>query len=80
VNNIPIPQATFSYQVDESNLEAKLEETIYRITNELATNALKHSGAKQIQVEIIRFGDIITLTVQDNDNNFNPEVLPKAWD
>ena len=73
-----IPHATFAYYGDESRFDPKLEETIYRITHELVTNALKHSGARHIQVEIARYDDQISLTVQDDGCGFDPDAVSKG--
>ena len=69
-----IPNATFSYYGDETRFDTKLEETIYRITHELVTNALKHSGAEQILVDIFRYDNHITLAVQDDGCGFDPDA------
>ena len=69
-----IPNATFSYYGDESRFDSKLEETVYRITHELVTNALKHSGASQILVDIVRYDNHVTLAVQDDGCGFDPDA------
>jgi len=73
-----IPHATFSFYGDETRFDPKLEENIYRITHELVTNALKHSDAAQIMVELVRYDNHITLTVQDDGCGFDPETVTKG--
>jgi signal transduction histidine kinase len=70
-----IPHASFSYYGDETRLDTNMEIVIYRIMHELVSNALKHSGAGHIFVQIVREAGMITLTVEDNGCGFD---LPAA--
>jgi signal transduction histidine kinase/Tfp pilus assembly protein PilF len=67
-----LPTVQFVWYGEESRLDAKLEEVVYRIVHELISNALKHSGASQIFVQIAQEADRIALIVQDNGRGFNP--------
>ena len=69
-NNLPAVQ--FSYYGDESRLEPNMEVMIYRTIHELVNNALKHAGATQIMVQLIREPDRIAFTVQDDGRGFDP--------
>ena len=69
-----IPHAQFAWYGDETRLDSKLEVMVYRIMHELVNNALKHSGASHILVEIVRYDDKIALTVQDDGCGFNPSA------
>ena len=66
-----IPHAQFNYYGDESRIDPKLEVMLYRIMHELVSNALKHSGAGYILVEITRYENKIVLTVHDNGCGFD---------
>ena len=66
-----VPHVKFNYYGDETRLEPKLEVMIYRIMHELVSNALKHSKASHILVEIVRSDDTIALTVQDDGCGFD---------
>jgi signal transduction histidine kinase len=68
-NSVPIVK--FSYYGDDTRLDSQLEVMIYRIMHELVSNALKHSGASHILVEIAQDADRIFLTVQDNGCGFD---------
>jgi signal transduction histidine kinase len=70
-----IPVAEFIYFGNERRLAPKMEELVYRIANELINNALKHSGASHILVQIVQEADRLALTVEDNGKGFNPEVI-----
>ena len=60
----------FDYFGDETRLDPKLEVVIYRCIHELVNNALKHSGASQIMVQIVQEPDRIAFTVQDDGCGF----------
>ena len=66
-----VPHVKFTYYGDETRLDPKLEVMIYHIMHELVSNALKHSGAEHILVEIVRYDDKIALTVQDDGCGFD---------
>ena len=73
-----IPQATFYYFGDETRFDAKIEIVVYRIMHELVNNALKHSGATHILVQIIHEADVVSLTVQDNGCGFDPAMVSQG--
>lgn len=56
---------------NERRMEEKFEITVYRIILELVNNALKHSGAQQINVQVIVENDRISCVVQDDGKGFN---------
>jgi signal transduction histidine kinase len=70
--------AEFNYFGGEERLEQKLEVMIYRITHELINNALKHSEATHILVQIVQESDRIALTVQDNGKGFDVSAETKG--
>jgi signal transduction histidine kinase len=68
----------FNWYGEETRFDRKMEVMLYRIIHELVNNALKHSGASHILVEIVRYTDHISLTVQDNGCGFDPSVESKG--
>jgi signal transduction histidine kinase len=56
---------------DERLHDRKMEVMIYRIIHELVNNALKHSGAAQIGVNVMREDTYIAFTVFDNGCGFD---------
>jgi len=48
---------------------------IYRIVQEGLTNAIKHSGATQIQVHLSRMEDHLAVTISDNGSGFDFSLL-----
>ncbi|MGD8780566.1 MAG: sensor histidine kinase [Ignavibacteria bacterium] len=66
-----------SYDVQQ-NLNPKLSTTIYRISQELINNIVKHSKAKNFSLQISKDGDIIRLIVDDDGVGFDKDKLYKA--
>ena len=62
------------YFGNTARLDPKLEVVIYRCIHELVNNALKHSGASQIMVQIMQEPDRIAFTVQDDGCGFDPSA------
>ena len=50
---------------------------VYRMIQELATNALKHSGASRIQVALAQESAIITLRFSDNGIGIRPDFCSR---
>ncbi|MCL2597723.1 MAG: sensor histidine kinase [Paludibacter sp.] len=69
-----MPTVQFAFYGYESRLKQNLEVMIYRTIHELVNNALKHSGAENIMVQIIQEDDRIAFTVQDNGCGFDPNA------
>jgi len=59
----------FSYQsvgLQEGSLEQSRMLSLYRIVQELMSNAVRHSGAKHVIVQLIQADNSLTLTVEDD--------------
>ena len=55
--------------------EKEIEITLYRITQELVTNAIKHAHARQIDIQLFTEMDRICVQIIDNGIGFDPEQL-----
>ena len=55
----------------EKKLPSSTEIVVYRIVQELLNNAVKHSGASTILAQVIRQGDNLSITVEDNGKGFD---------
>ena len=73
-----LPSVQFVWYGDESRLDPKLEEIVYRIAHELISNALKYSGAKHILVQIVQEPGRIALVVQDDGSGFDPSAVSRG--
>jgi signal transduction histidine kinase len=74
-----IPNIEFAwFGSDERINNQKREVMIFRIIQELVNNALKHSGASKIGVNVMRESDYIAFTVFDNGCGFDPSATSAA--
>lgn len=70
-------EVRFHSQFVPPDLGLDLQVNIYRIVGELISNSIKHSGAGQIDIQLIgRTGDVI-LTYEDDGRGFNME--DESW-
>ena len=56
----------------EERLNKKLELTLYRLTQEALSNIVKHSNAKEFNIQIMNNKDIIKLMISDDGIGFDP--------
>lgn len=61
----------FAFYGIEKRYEEKLEIASYRIVQELVNNALKHSEATEVDVQLISEEERLSITVQDNGKGFD---------
>lgn len=59
----------------EERWEQMKEITVYRIVQELVNNAIKHSGASQCLIQIVKESNKVILTAEDNGKGFNFEDI-----
>lgn len=62
----------------EDRLPEKIEVTIYRITQELINNIIKHSKATQVSVQLFKNENNIILIVEDNGVGFSSKTSKKG--
>jgi signal transduction histidine kinase len=55
----------------ENRMPSSSEIVVYRIVQELLNNAVKHSGATSILAQVIRQGDNLSITVEDDGKGFD---------
>jgi two-component system NarL family sensor kinase len=80
----------FISKLDKKNLEVQLhtegidermdsavEGVLYRIVQECVNNVLKHAGASQLDISIIKDVEGISATIEDNGKGFNTEEMEK---
>lgn len=67
------PQIRFNTFGDDLRFAKELETTVYRITQELVTNALKYAQATQIDIQLFAENQRICVQVIDNGIGFNQE-------
>lgn len=66
--------------IANSTLEQTTSVTIYRIVQELVSNALKHANARNVLVQVHRLEQekLLAITVEDDGSGFDTNVLKQA--
>lgn len=60
-----------------NDLRQEKELILYRIMQELVTNAIKHAQASTIFVQLLKSDNKVTLTIEDNGKGFDKSLLLK---
>lgn len=58
---------------DLGDLDPAVEQAVYRIADEALTNALRHSEARRVAVQLGRQGRTVRLEIRDDGAGFDPE-------
>jgi signal transduction histidine kinase len=66
-----VPNVRFHFFGDDGRFDEKLEVVIFRVAHELVSNSLKHSGAEEVNVQLIQSATSISLGVNDNGSGFD---------
>src|SRR3954454_3129260 len=61
---------SFDSEGDFSRLPADVQLVLYRVAQEALSNAIQHSGAEHVHVDLAREGDRVELTVADDGSGF----------
>jgi two-component system, NarL family, sensor histidine kinase DevS len=64
---------------DTGRLQPEIERTIYRVIQESLTNAMKHSEATGIRVELIEDAGVMTVRVADDGRGFDTEATTAGF-
>jgi signal transduction histidine kinase len=62
----------------EKRMPSSTEIVVYRIVQELLNNAVKHSGAANIFVQVMRHDNNLSITVEDNGKGFDVKEMEIA--
>jgi two-component system, NarL family, sensor kinase len=66
------------YGLDNTELSNTVSITVYRIIQELVNNSMKHSGARQIIVQLSLHDDLLQVTVEDDGIGTTLEALDQS--
>ena len=66
-----------AYKLDE-RLEGQKELMLYRMIQELISNALKHAGAKEIMIQLHRYNGTLSVMVEDDGKGFDTVILQQS--
>lgn len=72
------PHVRFHFFGKENRIEKRLEFVVYCCANELVTNSVRHSGAKNINVQLVQGENHVALTVQDDGCGFDEKTVNKG--
>ena len=64
-----------SFNLDDASIPKSTASVIYRIIQELLNNMLKHAGADEALLQLVRNGNALSITVEDNGKGFDKEIL-----
>jgi hypothetical protein len=71
-------EASLCFDGQEIALEDNKAIILFRMAQEILNNAVKHSGAKRIEISINITGNLFTLAIVDNGMGFNLEEKVKS--
>ena len=63
----------FYDNLNGERLASKIELALFRVTQEAITNILKHSGANIVTIQLMKYTDVIILTIEDNGIGFKTD-------
>lgn len=72
------PNVHFHFFGNEKRIDERKEFVVYCCASELVNNSLKHSGAKNINLQLVQDDEHATLTVQDDGSGFNEKAVSKG--
>lgn len=61
----------------EERIENSLEVSIFRMIQEILTNAIKHANASEISIHLTQHDDSLNIIIEDNGDGFNPKKIDK---
>ena len=71
LNQATSVKAVFNYNITSDIVDDELKLNIYRITQELVNNIIKHAEANTVSIDILETGNEIHINVRDDGKGFN---------
>lgn len=68
----------FHFFGEEKRVEDRIEFVIYCCANELVNNSIRHSGAENINLQLIQEDKHVSLTVQDDGHGYDEQAVAKG--
>lgn len=59
----------------DTRLESEVEINLFRVIQEMVTNAIKHARAKELIIQFVQNDDSINIIVEDDGVGFNPNQI-----
>jgi len=63
------------YGMDEEAIPDSLKLSVFRMVQEMVTNAIRHGKATETWIQLMQHADRLHITVEDNGTGFNPECI-----
>jgi NarL family two-component system sensor histidine kinase LiaS len=60
-------------------LPLEIEQTVFRIAQEALANVARHSNASRVEIDLIYTKDVVTCSIHDNGDGFDPETSDKGF-
>lgn len=73
---LPGQKVTFRAFDLRQGLSPQVQVMIYRIVQELVSNAIRHAGASKIMVQCSQSAGMFLITIEDDGKGFSPERVP----
>jgi signal transduction histidine kinase len=70
---------SFTKEMPNDRFSPEIEVTLYRIAQELFGNAVKHSGATSIQLNLTRENGTLMMSFSDNGVGFDPDNIKHGF-
>ncbi len=77
INQTKAVEIDFKSNMENQRIENDKEAVIYRAVCELINNAIRHSGASRIEIELNKHEKFVTLHFNDNGRGFDTSVLSR---
>ncbi len=77
INQTKAIEIDFKTNMENQRLESDKEVVVYRAVCELINNAILHSGASRIEIELNKHEKFVTLQFYDNGRGFDTSTLSK---
>jgi PAS domain S-box-containing protein len=71
-------RVTFTAKMNGAELEPDVQTACFRVAQEAITNIIRHSGAKNVSVELRLEAERLTLRVRDDGAGFNPAAMQES--
>jgi len=78
VNSSKVIHAIFQQVGTDRRFDISIEVVLYRVANELVNNALKHSSASEVIIQLNYDDHSLTMTIEDNGIGFDKSILDKT--
>jgi signal transduction histidine kinase len=75
INQTKTVEIIFKTNMENQRLENDKEVVLYRAACELINNAIRHSGASRIEIELHKHEKFVTLQFSDNGRGFDTSAL-----